>query len=255
MQPVTRSRRNISNFITTCSIAAVSYLLWDKNKYLTYTHELEAKNKDLAEKLDLALSRCEPMYMVEHTEETINIVNQQNLELRIQELQQQLVLIVANCESCIKNIDLSKEHLVEKQALKLQIKELNKQLESAVFDYNARIKTIDSALVGYDKQFDDLLLSSYQVISAIEQKLENFKWSLNNLDPANRKTSLDALSAHMKKLEILDKPSFTPMFSSQSSSEAKIDTSVTELGINNNQVEVVEQDSESEEVSGTKLTI
>lgn len=212
MQPVNRSKRNVSNLVITCSIVAVGYLLWDKNKYLTYTQGLEVKVKDLNDKLDLALLNCEPMYMTQYTD-NLNIVNPPNLELKIQELQQQLASVVTNCESCIQSIDLSKDHLAEKQALKLQIKELNRQLELAVVDYSARIKGIDAALVGYDKQFDDVLLSAYQVISAIEQRLEDFKRSLNSLDPSDRKTSLDALSAHMKKLEILDQPSLTPAFS------------------------------------------
>lgn len=213
MQPVTRSRRNISNLVITCSIAAVGYLLWDKNQYLTYTQSLESKIKDLNNTLDAALLHCEPRYMVQTSNENINVANQQKLEAQIKELQQHLALIVADCESCIKNIGLSKDHVAEKQALELQIRKLNKQLEVAVVDYSARIKTIDSALVGYDRQFDDLLLLSREVISTIQQKLDNFKQSLNSLDPNNRKTSLDALSAHMKELAILDKPLVTPTFS------------------------------------------
>lgn len=213
MQPVSRSRRNISNLVITCSIAAVGYLLWDKNQYLMYTQSLESKIKDLNNTLDAALLHCEPRYMVQGSNENVGIVNQQKLEAQIKELQQHLALIVADCESCIKNIELSKEHVAEKQALELQIIKLNKQLEVVMVDYSSRVKIIDLALVDYDRQYDDLLLLSREVISTIQQKLDNFKQSLNSLDPNNRKTTLDALSARMKELAILDMPRFTPAFS------------------------------------------
>lgn len=245
-------RKNLSYLVSSFCIAAVGYLLWDKNNDLMVKQNLESQIKNLNQKLSLALEHCEPLYF--SNSKSIDTVNgntyQQNVGSQIEDLQQQLKLITLHCESCIKNFGTVSDHLVEKQNLEAQIKGLNQQLEAVSSDYTKRIKSVGTALVEYDKQFDDVIFSAYQTISAIEAKLVNFKKVLDTKDPTNKKITLENLSEYMKKLEILDRPILTTAFNGYQTDQSSY-TPINEASSKSDNVHI----EEPKEKASQKLTL
>ena len=257
MQNVIRPvRKNLSYLVSSFCIAAVGYLLWDKNNNLIIKQNLESQIKDLNQKLDLAAAHCDPLYFSNlNGMDTVNGKKyQQNVGSQIEDLQQQLKLITMHCESCIKNFVTANDYLVDKQNLEAQINGLNQQLEAVSSDYITQIKSVDTALVEYDKKFDDVIISAYETISTIEEKLANFKKVLDITDPTNRKITLENLSDYMKKLEILDRPSLTPGFTAYQT-DRNSNTPASEALSNSNNVDNAAIEEESKEKSSQKLTL